>query len=203
MSFMPVHKDKADKLDLAIEDLGVVFAKPNDVVYDPVSKRATKMLPWEYYYFRMAIGKIRDSQGDRLEDKLKKVMGLGGHKIPKIYKKAPRQQAGTYPADRYELVKAVYNAYVKLAREYMIYATKKDGSPSDIKIRLDRMAGEIDLSVDMAEHGKITQGAGGQLNYTPPDQRQIQQFKTDYRTAEDRFPNVPRQSSRGVAGDNR
>ena len=202
MSFMPVFIDKADKLDRAIEDLGVVFAKPTDVVYDPLSKRATKMLPWEYDYFRWAIGNVRDGHGDTLAQKLTKVMGLGKRKASKLYKTAPEKQAGDYPADKEDIVKAVYNNYVTLARNLMVNSTKEDGSPSDLRKRLNRMGGEVELQINTAAKGMIVRDEAG-ARYVAPENTQIEQFQTDYSSAEDRFPRVPRQSSRGVAGDNR
>ena len=123
-SFMPVHKDKGDKLDQEVDDLNLIFDKPSDKVDTPVEGKPVKMMPWEYDYFRFLIGHMKNPvSGKTLESAMNAMIATDG------YQKAPKEQAGTFPMDRIELLKKVYNGYVKRAKNWVV-------QNSDIKARI-------------------------------------------------------------------
>ena len=123
-SFMPVHKDKGDRLDQEVDDLNLIFDKPSDKVDTPVEGKSVRMMPWEYDYFKFLIGHMKNPvSGKTLESAMYTMMDSDG------YKKAPKEQAGDFPMDRMQLLKKVYNGYVKRAKNWVV-------QNSDIKARI-------------------------------------------------------------------
>jgi len=115
-SFMPVRRDKSDKLDREVDDLGIVFDKPSAVVHNPIEGKPTRMLPWEYDYYRFLIGNIKSPiTGKTMPETMKKIIGTDW------YNKLDDEAVGKFPKDKVSVLTDVYNEFNDFAKNYVIH----------------------------------------------------------------------------------